>query len=327
MSANSTRSLVISGPTLLALFLLAVLLPAGCSGCGKGGGGGGSTDEIKIDGSSTVAPITKKVFDEFTKKQGFEKVNVSIAISGTGGGFKKFSAGETDISNASRAIKPAEKEACDKNKIDYLELKVGIDGLAVIIHPDNTWAEKMTVAQLKKIWHPDTAAKKWSDVDTKWPPETIRLFGPGADSGTFDYFTEAINGKEDVCRSDFDSSEDDNIIVKGVAGNKYALGYLGVAYYEQNKDKLKEAAIAAKDGDSFVAPTRDNVLSGKYKPLSRPLFIYVKTESLKRPVIQEFCQFYLRRSDLVESVGYVKLEEEAQIEQQQKLDAAIKAAK
>jgi phosphate transport system substrate-binding protein len=281
--------------------------------------------EIKVDGSSTVYLITEKIATNFKRQH--PGVNITVGISGTGGGFKKFAAGETDISDASRAIRPAEAEACKKNGIAYLELQVAWDGLAVVVNKENTWAKEMTVEQLKKIWHPETKdfknAKKWSDVNGQWPNEDIKLFGPGADSGTFDYFTEAINGKEKVSRTDYEDSEDDNIIVKGVERSRYALGYFGVAYYEAHKDKLSVVAIASKEGAPYVLPTRENVLTNKYKPLSRPLYIYVKTSSLKRPEVAEFLKYYLRRDDLVADVKYVPLSAEQQVEQQQKLEKAL----
>jgi phosphate transport system substrate-binding protein len=261
--------------------------------------------DIKIDGSSTVYLITEAMAANFKKLH--PDVNISVGISGTGGGFKKFAAGETDISDASRKIKPAEAENCKKNNINYHEIQVAWDGLAVVINKDNNWANKMTVEQLKKIWHPDSAAKKWSDVDPSWPNETIMLYGPGPDSGTFDYFTEAINGKEKATRTDYTASEDDNILVQGVARNKYAMGYFGLAYYEAHKDKLNVVAIAPKNGDAFVTPTVETVLSNTYKPLSRPLFIYIKDSSLKRPEVRDFAEFYMRRGDLVAASRYVPL--------------------
>ncbi len=278
--------------------------------------------EIKCDGSSTVYLITESMAVNFRKEH--PKVNISVGISGTGGGFKKFSAGETDISNASRVIKPPEIEQCKKHGIEYLELQVGWDGLTVVIHPENTWALTMTVDQLKKIWHPDSAAKKWSDVDPSWPNQPIVLYGPGPDSGTFDFFTEAINGKEKVCRTDYQAAEDDNVIVKGVEGNKYALGYFGLAYFEDNKDKLRSVKIINKQGDEAVAPSVDTVINKTYKPLSRPLFIYVKKSSLKRPEIQSFLRFYLKRSDLVKSSKYIPTNARLQNKVQETLEQAIK---
>jgi phosphate transport system substrate-binding protein len=281
--------------------------------------------EIKIDGSSTVYLISEAMATHFKKEHA--NVQVSVGISGTGGGFKKFMAGETDISDASRAIKPAEAEGCKKNGIDYVEFQVAWDGITVVIHPDNTWAKKMTAAQLKKIWNPDTPAKLWSDVDPKWPKEEIKLFGPGPDSGTFDYFTEAINGMEKVTRKDYEASQNPDVLVKGVAGSKYALGYFGLAYYEDNKDKLAAVAVAAKDGGDYVLPSKETVLSKTYLPLSRPLFIYVKKTSFKRPEVQEFVRFYLRRNDLVEAARYIQTTTRQRNEQQDKFEAALKELK
>lgn len=277
---------------------------------------------INADGSSTVYLTTKAMATSFQKLHPDVKFN--IGISGTGGGFKKFAEGETDIQDASRAIKPAEAEKCKKNGIEFLELQVGWDGLAVIINKDNNWAENMTVEQLKKIWHPDPAAKKWSDVDPKWPDKEIKLFGPGPDSGTFDYFTEVINGKERVCRTDYTASEDDNVIINGVAEGKFAMGFVGMAYFEANATKLKEVAIAKKAGDKFVRPTKATVLTKQYQPLSRPLFIYLKTASLKRPEVREFARFYMSHPDIVEQSKYVPLSGPQQLTQRKKLDDALK---
>ena len=283
------------------------------------------TGEIKIDGSSTVYLITEAVASNF--KNLHPNVKSSVGISGTGGGFKKFGKGETDISDASRPIKTAEAEECKKNGIDFVELQVAWDGLAVVINKENTWATKMTVAQLKKIWHPENPAKKWSDVDPSWPAEEIKLYGAGADSGTFDYFTEAINGKEKLSRTDYTATEDDNITVKGVEGNKYAMGYFGVAYYEQHKDKMATVGVAVKEGDPYVLPTKEDVFTGQYRPLSRPLFIYVKQASLKRPEVEEFVRFYLRRNDLVSQVKYVPMNLVQTAAMQKRLDEAVGKSK
>ena len=278
--------------------------------------------EVKVDGSSTVYLITEAVAAAFKKEH--PDVRITVGISGTGGGFKKFSAGETDISDASRPIKPAEVEACRKNGIDFIELQVGWDGLSVVINPENTWARQLTVAQLHKIWQPNSKVKRWSDVDPSWPDQPVKLFGPGSDSGTFDFFCEAINGKEKAHRTDYTPSEDDNVVVSGVAGNKYAMGYFGLAYYEENKDKLQLAAIAAKEGGPFVQPSEKTVVNKTYKPLSRPLFVYVKKSSLKRPEIQQFVSFYLRRYDLVTQAKYIKTNTRVRNEQVDKLENALK---
>jgi phosphate transport system substrate-binding protein len=281
--------------------------------------------EIKIDGSSTVYLITEAMVSEFKKLH--PDVKCTVGISGTGGGFKKFIAGETDINDASRAIKDKEASDCKARGIAYVELQVAWDGLAVIVHKDNTWAAKMTVEQLKKIWHPDTKdfknAKKWSDVEPSWPGEEIQLYGAGPDSGTFDYFTEAINGKEKVCRTDYTASEDDNTTINGVERNKNAIGFLGLAYYEAHKDKLRVVHVKAAGGKEFVEPTLQTVLSRKYTPLGRPLFIYVRTTSLKRPEIKEFTEFYLRRGDLVGAAKYVPLSALQQRLQQKKLETVL----
>jgi phosphate transport system substrate-binding protein len=283
----------------------------------------GLKGDIKIDGSSTVYLITQAMATKFNAQH--PDVKITVGLSGTGGGFKKFSAGETDINDASRAIHDAEAEACKKNGIGVVGLQVAWDGIAVVVHPDNTWARKMTVEQLRQIWHPDSAAKKWSDVDPKWPNETIKLFGTGADSGTHDFFTEKINGKEKLIRKDYEATADPNIIARGVEGNKYALGYMGLAYYEANKDKLGLVAVADKKGDPYVQPSTETVLDGTYKPLSRPLFIYIKKESLKRPEVKAFAEFYLRRDDLVAEVKYVKMNTRQANAQKKKLDEALKS--
>lgn len=280
--------------------------------------------EVKADGSSTVYLITEAVTKQF--KQAHPRVNISVGISGTGGGFKKFAAGETDISDASRPIKPQEAANCKANGIEYDEFQVAWDGLSVVIHPENTWARKMTMEQLKKIWHPDIAAKRWSDVDPSWPNEEIKLYGAGPDSGTFDFFTEAVNGKEKVTRKDYSPTENDEVTVKGVAGNKYAMGYFGVAYYIENKDKLAIVQIRNEKSGEFVEPNVQSVMSKTYV-LSRPLFIYVKKSSMKRPEVQEFVTFYLRRGDLARTAGYVPLNNRQQFEQQKKLQAVLQAAK
>src|SRR5512137_2597256 len=230
---------------------------------------------IKIDGSSTVFPISEAVAEEFQiQKRG--KVRVTVGMSGTGGGFKKFCRGETDISNASRPISAEEMEACRKAGIKYIELPVAYDALTVVVNPANTWAKTLTVAELKKMWEPAAQGRitTWKQVNGSFPAEKLMLFGPGADSGTFDYFTEAINGKAKASRGDFTASEDDNTLVQGVENNKSALGYFGFAYYAAHKDKLR--AVPIDGGKGPVAPSIETVINGTYSPLSRPLFIYVK---------------------------------------------------
>jgi phosphate transport system substrate-binding protein len=267
---------------------------------------------IKIDGSSTVFPITEAVAEEFQiQKRG--KVRVTVGVSGTGGGFKKFCRGETDISDASRPILAAEMEACRAAGIKYYELPIAYDALTVVVNPQNSWAKQFTVAELKKMWEPAAQGKvkTWKQVNPAWPNEPLALFGPGADSGTFDYFTEAVVGKAKSSRGDFTASEDDNVLVQGVASNKSGLGYFGFAYYEPNADKLKAVPIVGKSGKA-VGPSRDNVVNGSYEPLSRPIFIYVAEKSAQRPEVKEFVEYYLTKSKaLIEEVKYVPLPEQA----------------
>lgn len=262
---------------------------------------------IAVDGSSTVFPISEAVAEEFQKV--YPNVRVTVGISGTGGGFKKFLNKEIDISDASRPIKPSEQELADKNGIQYIELPVAFDGLSVLVNPQNDWVDYLTVDELKKIWQPGSTVKRWSDIRPNWPNEEIKLYGPGHDSGTFDYFTEAINGEEGAARSDFMASEDDNVLVTGIAGDRYALGFFGYAYYEENADKLKLVPI--DDGSGPVAPSAETIMNGTYKPLSRPIFIYVRADVTARPEIQEFIRFYLTKAkDLVREVGYIPLTDE-----------------
>lgn len=262
---------------------------------------------VKIDGSSTVFPIAEAVAEEFQiSKRG--KVRVTVGIAGTGGGFKRFCRGETDISNASRPILKEEMELCRASGVKYIELPVAFDALTVVINPANTWAKSMTVAELKKIWEPGAQGRitKWNQVRADWPNQPLMLFGAGSDSGTFDYFTEAVNGKAKASRGDYSASEDDNTLVQGVESNKNALGYFGYAYYIAHKDKLQ--SVSVDGGKGPVAPGLDTVISGTYQPLSRPLFIYVKDTAAKRAEIKEFVQFFLTKgADLAKEVGYVPL--------------------
>lgn len=267
---------------------------------------------IKIDGSSTVYPITEAVAEEFQKVEK-GKTKVTVGISGTGGGFKRFCAGETDISDASRPIKPSEVELCKKNGIEYIELPVAYDGLAVIINPKNNWVDYMTVKELKKIWEPSAQGKikKWNQIRQNWPDKEIHLFGAGVDSGTYDYFTEAIVGKEHSSRGDYTSSEDDNVLVQGIATDVLGLGFFGVAYYENNKDRLKLVPIDDENdanGKGPVLPEYENVVDGIYQPLARPLFIYVSRKSADKADIQRFVEFYMKNSGtLSKEVGYISL--------------------
>jgi phosphate transport system substrate-binding protein len=262
---------------------------------------------VEIDGSSTVFPVTEAVAEEFQKaKKG--KIKVTVGISGTGGGFKKFCRGETDIQDASRPILKGEMADCKKAGVEYIELPVAFDALTVIINPKNNWSPSMTVAELKKIWEPAAQGKitNWNQVRSNWPNAPLKLFGAGADSGTFDYFTEAITGKAKSSRGDFTASEDDNVLVQGVANDVNALGFFGFAYYAENTNKLK--AVSVDSGKGAVAPSEKTVLDGSYQPLSRPIYIYVSKKSLAKPEVKEFAEFYLKNAPkLVREVKYVPL--------------------
>ncbi|MCM8786951.1 MAG: PstS family phosphate ABC transporter substrate-binding protein [Candidatus Omnitrophica bacterium] len=273
------------------------------------------TKLIKIDGSSTVFPITEAVAEEFQKQ--YPGIKVMVGISGTGGGFKRFCRAETDISDASRPIKPKEVELCKENNIEYIEVPVAYDGLAVMVNPQNTWVDYLTVKELKKIWEPSSQGviTKWSQIRAGFPDKEIHLFGPGTDSGTFDYFTEAICGKSGASRGDYTASEDDNILVEGIASDPFALGYFGLAYYEQNKDKLKIVPIDDEDdtnGKGAIAPSLETVMDSTYQPLSRPIFIYISTKAAKKDEVKKFVEFYLKEAKkLVVEVGYIPLPDEA----------------
>ena len=265
---------------------------------------------VKMDGSSTVFPIAEAMAEEFQiQKRG--KVRVTVGVSGTGGGFKKFCRGETDVSNASRPITAEEMEICRKAGIKYMELPIAFDALTVVVNPQNTWARTLTVAELKKMWEPGAQGRinNWKQIRSSFPSEKLMLFGPGADSGTFDYFTEAVNGKAKASRGDYTASEDDNTLVQGVENNKGALGYFGFAYYAAHKDKM--TAVGVDAGKGPVGPSLENVTNATYSPLSRPLFIYVKESSAARPEVKEFVQFIMSRGDLVSEVGYLPLPKSA----------------
>ena len=259
---------------------------------------------IEIDGSSTVFPITQAVAEEFQKIN--TDVRINVGISGTGGGFKRFTKGETDISDASRPISTSEADLATTNKINYVELKIALDGIAVVVNPQNTWVDYLTTAELKKIWEPNSTVTKWSDIRSGWPDQPIHLYGPGTDSGTFDYFTEVINGKTKSSRADFTASEDDNILVQGISGDPNSLGYFGYAYYAENKAKLKDVPIDSGSGP--VTPTDTTITDNTYRPLSRPLFIYINSAALKRPEVKAFVEFYMLNGEtLVHEVGYTPL--------------------
>lgn len=288
---------------------MSALMLGGCgNGSESGEGGvvkGDFTGKILIDGSSTVFPISQAVAEEFMRTN--PRVNVAVAESGTGGGFKKFSAGEIDICGASRPIDEKEIAACKEKGIEFVELPVAYDGLSVVVNPQNNWVDTLTVAELRKIWEPASSVKKWSDVRPGFPDTDLKLFGPGSDSGTFEYFTEAIVGKKKESRPDYTQSEDDNVLVQGVAGEVGALGYFGLAYYIENQDKLK--LVKVDNGNGGVAPTVETVNDGSYQPLSRPIFIYVTKQAMQRPEVASFIKFYLGEmgQKLVSEVGYVNL--------------------
>ena len=259
---------------------------------------------IEIDGSSTVFPITEAVAEEFNKVA--PKVRVNVGVSGSGGGFKRFSVGETDISDASRPIKANEAAIAEENGIEYLEFLVGVDGLSVLVSPKNDFVECLTVEQLHEVWKPESAIQKWSDLNPAWPDKRMNLYGPGTDSGTFDYFTEEVNGEAGLSRADYTASEDDNVLVQGIRGDRNALGYFGYSYYTENEDKLK--LVAVDSGEGCKLPSVEAIADGTYSPLSRPLFIYVSKTSLERPEVQEFVRFYMEHgAELTAEVGYVPL--------------------
>ncbi len=259
---------------------------------------------VTIDGSSTVYPISEAVAEEFLSVQ--PRIRVMVGISGTGGGFKKFLAKETDFNNASRPIKAKEMQLALDQGNDFLELPIAYDGLSIVVNIKNTWVDYLTIDELNKIWKPGSLIVNWSDLRDTWPAKKIRLYGPGPDSGTFDYFTETINGKSGRTRSDYSASEDDNALVRGISGDMNAMGYFGYAYYVANKEILKIVPIDAGQGP--VLPTFTTINNGSYQPLSRPLFIYVRTESLKRAEVREFVNYYIEHvAQLSAEVGYVPL--------------------
>jgi phosphate transport system substrate-binding protein len=285
-----------------AVAALALAAAACNGGDSDGGSAGGLSGSVNADGSSTVAPITTAVAEEWNRDA--PDVRVAVGTSGTGGGFQKFCAGETDISDASRPIKPEEAEACKAKGVEYVELEVAKDGLSVLVNPKNDFVECLTVEELKAIWAPDSQVKSWNQVRSGFPDQPITLFGPGTDSGTFDYFTDEINGEEGASRSDYTASEDDNVLVNGIAQDPNALGYFGYAYYEENRNKLK--LVGVDGGKGCVKPSSQTINSGAYAPLSRPLFIYVTKKATERPEVVAFVDFYLETvSELIDSVGYI----------------------
>jgi len=266
---------------------------------------------ITLDGSSTVFPIAEAVAEEYGKANPDVRTP-TVGISGTGGGFQKFCRGETDISNASRPIRPAEIEACKTAGIEYIEVPIAYDGLAIVVNPKNTWATTITVDELRTLWAPEAQGKvmRWNQVRASWPNRDIRLFGAGVDSGTYDYFTEATVGKEGASRGDFTSSEDDNVIVQGVASDELALGFLPLAYVESNRERLKLVPVEdgkPDNGAGPITPSAETVRNGTYQPLSRPLFVYVSRKAADRPEVQTFVEMFFSRTDLTQEVGYIEL--------------------
>ena len=278
----------------------------------------GLSGTIEIDGSSTVGPITIAVAEEFGKVN--PNVRVNVGISGTGGGFKRFIVGDTIINDASRPIRDDERELAQNNGISYLELPIAIDGLAVVVNPENTWVDFLTVEELNKIWNPYSDVAKWNEIRSDWPNKKINLYGPGTDSGTFDYFTKIINGEEGASRADFTASEDDNVLVQGIQGDLNGLAYFGYAYYAENTDKLKIVPIDSGKGP--VIPTSDTVPSGEYSPLSRPVFIYVNKDALDLPEVKEFIIFYMEHAiKLVTEVGYIPFESDTYTQNDSQVDS------
>jgi phosphate transport system substrate-binding protein len=292
---------------LAATVLAGSLLLGGATALAQDTVPGSLSGSIASDGSSTVGPLTQAVAEEFIAVA--PDVQISVDISGTGGGFERFCDGEIDVQNASRAIKAEEAAKCAENGVDWYQFEVAYDGVTVVTNKENTWATCLTTEQLQQLWQKENPATTWADLNPEWPAETINLYGPGTDSGTFDFFVETILGEDDI-REDFNPSEDDNVLVSGVGGDINALGYFGLAYYEANQDTLNAVAIDNATGEC-VAPTPESVQDGTYAPLSRPLFVYISAASLERPEVQEFTRFYLQNAAaLAPEVGYVASPEE-----------------
>jgi phosphate transport system substrate-binding protein len=297
-----------------------ILLLTACGGDTGGSEGDALTGAVEIDGSSTVFPVAEAVAEEFQITHA--NVRVTVGVSGTGGGFERFCGGETDISNASRPINQSERDACAAAGVEFTEVPVAWDGLSVIVNPANDFVECLTVEELRRVWQPNSTVRAWRDVRPSWPAEDINLYGPGTDSGTFDYFTETINGEAGASRPDFQASEDDNILVQGVAGDRYALGYFGYAYYAENAGRLK--LVAVDGGSGCVQPSDETIEDGTYAPLARPLFMYVNHAALQEPAVRAYVEFLLRNSsELVPTTGYHAL---SVAEYEAALDAIAEAA-
>jgi len=299
----------------LAILTLATQLTVAVTGCGKQDGsaaGGRNAPVVRMDGSSTVFPIAEAVAEEFQLSER-GAVRVTVGLSGTGGGFKKLCRGDIDVSNASRPILKEEMEMCRAAGINYIELPVAFDAITVVVNPKNDWVQTLNVADLKKMWEPAAQGQvlRWNQVRPEWPDVPLMLFGPGADSGTFDYFTEAVTGEAKSSRGDYTASEDDNVLVQGVENNKNALGYFGFAYYIGHKERMRVIPIESNDGTQ-VAPSNATVIDGTYQPLSRPLFIYVSDKSAQRPEVRRFIEYYLTEGPaLAAEVGFVEMPEHA----------------
>jgi phosphate transport system substrate-binding protein len=310
----------------LALVLGGALLLGACGN--RKEGGSGMSGEIHIDGSSTVYPITEAVAEEYRAEA--PDVRVTAGVSGTGGGMKKFTHGDIDIADASRAMTAAEDSLAQANGISYIQLPVAYDGLTVIVSPENTWAKDITIAELKKMWEPAAQGKikKWNQIRPEWPDKEIHLYGPGVESGTYDYFTEAVVGKSHSSRGDYTASEDDNVLVQGVSTDPLALGFFGYAYFEENQNKLKPVPVDDLDdsnGKGAILPSQETVKDGSYAPLSRPLFIYVSNKAIQRPEVVDFVNFYLESApELSKEVGYIPMPAEKYQEQQKKFDQFVK---
>jgi phosphate transport system substrate-binding protein len=308
-----TRTRTLTRAALVTAGLSLTLAACGGADAGSGdsgsstGSGGNVSGTIQIDGSSTVAPLSEAAAELFQEEN--PDVRVVVGTSGTGGGFEKFCAGETDISDASRPIQPEEAATCEANGIAYEQLTVANDGIAVVVNPGNDWASCLTVEQLNTIWAPDSAVRSWKDVDPSFPDEELQLFGPGTDSGTFDYFTGEINGEEGASRTDYQPSEDDNVVVQGVQGGEGAMGYVGLSYVQENEGAIQ--AIEVDGGQGCVAPTAQTVLDGSYTPLGRPLFIYVSDKAIARPEVAEFATFFIENDDAIaEQALFIPLSDE-----------------
>jgi len=302
---------IVPGKFVITVCLSCAAVLAGCGDSSESSADIRSAPIIKIDGSSTVFPIAEAVAEEFQRAG--HRVRATVGVSGTGGGFKKLCRGEIDIANASRPILTEEMEKCRAAGIRYLELPVAFDAITVVVNPQNDWVKSLTIDDLKTMWEPAAQGKvlTWNQVRPQWPQTRLMLFGPGADSGTFDYFTEAVAHKAKASRGDYTASEDDNVLVQGVENNKNALGYFGFAYYNSHKDKMRAVPIEVAGGDA-VAPSIETVVDGSYKPLSRPLFIYVSERAIERPEVQAFVDYYLRQgSAFVTEVGFISLPESA----------------